>query len=402
MDEGESFLKEAIDKRLSKTADEKAKSNAKSNLIAATKTVEEFRNRPIKWARLTLAMERESGSSESSEAAKQIVASNDPIDRAFQAIYLKGLSKADLAKTIALLPTTDSIGKAAKVHAYEKLGLPVPAVDAVAPKKNALPSVIFVLGMSGLGVFILVAFVFMASHGEIRPLGLKLGQISLLQADLLALRAAQLFVLFNVFGIVMFFVGRLTTDRLLLTLLTLLIIPVVAVASRFKIGGWRLNLDDLGVTYREFGRSLVFGGMAFLAQWPISLTLLLFGTTVLKFLPRAEHPLSTQLANDHSFSVILAGLISSAIIAPFFEEIVFRGLLFPALSRVFGSPIWGGIVSSVLFASLHPQGVAAWPALAAIGGFSCVLTYYTRSLVPSMVMHALHNSAVLTLALLAT
>jgi membrane protease YdiL (CAAX protease family) len=56
--------------------------------------------------------------------------------------------------------------------------------------------------------------------------------------------------------------------------------------------------------------------------------------------------------------------------------------------------------SSLLFAMVHPTGVPAWPALAAIGAMAALLTFQTRSLVPSIVMHAVHNGTLLLLNLL--
>ena len=58
------------------------------------------------------------------------------------------------------------------------------------------------------------------------------------------------------------------------------------------------------------------------------------------------------------------------------------------------------LVSSFLFASIHPQGPVLWAALASVALFSCFLAQKTRSLVPSITMHLAHNTTLLALTLL--
>ena len=82
---------------------------------------------------------------------------------------------------------------------------------------------------------------------------------------------------------------------------------------------------------------------------------------------------------------------------------MFRGLLFPAISRVAPNAsrrvLFGAIASSLLFASIHPQGIALWFALGTVGVASCILVQYSRSLVPSIVMHAAHNFTLLVVGI---
>ncbi|MGN6728054.1 MAG: CPBP family glutamic-type intramembrane protease [Tepidisphaeraceae bacterium] len=54
----------------------------------------------------------------------------------------------------------------------------------------------------------------------------------------------------------------------------------------------------------------------------------------------------------------------------------------------------------MIFASIHPQGWAAIPALASIGLVLALIRQWRGSLVPSMVAHALHNGALLGVVLL--
>jgi membrane protease YdiL (CAAX protease family) len=78
---------------------------------------------------------------------------------------------------------------------------------------------------------------------------------------------------------------------------------------------------------------------------------------------------------------------------------MFRGLYFPALGRSVGLIASGGI-SSLIFAAIHPTGVAVWLALGSIGAVSCALSCHTRSVVPSIIMHGLHNTTLLVASML--
>ncbi len=86
----------------------------------------------------------------------------------------------------------------------------------------------------------------------------------------------------------------------------------------------------------------------------------------------------------------LACLFLAAGFAPFFEELFFRGALYRHLrGRLRFFP--AALVSSLIFAALHPQGLYGIPALAAMGvGFS-LLREWRDSLVAPMTAHAINN-----------
>ena len=98
----------------------------------------------------------------------------------------------------------------------------------------------------------------------------------------------------------------------------------------------------------------------------------------------------------------------AAIVAPILEEIVFRGVLYRQLRTATGR--WG-IVSSVacsllvvslVFAAIHPQGLMAVPALAAIAVGLGMMREWRGSLLAPMVMHGCSNAVVVTLMVVVT
>jgi membrane protease YdiL (CAAX protease family) len=83
-------------------------------------------------------------------------------------------------------------------------------------------------------------------------------------------------------------------------------------------------------------------------------------------------------------------------VAPFAEELVFRGFFYPVFERLWGF-FAAVLVTALLFAGLHYQQLSGgWGELGAIFFVGLVLSYTrgkTRSLVPSFLMHLAYNSA---------
>ena len=116
-----------------------------------------------------------------------------------------------------------------------------------------------------------------------------------------------------------------------------------------------------------------------------------------KVLPAPTHPINAELAKGTGIWETVAILVVGSIFAPMAEETVFRGMLFPAFSKLTGSVVWGGLLQGFCFAAIHPQGPAAWISLMSIGCMCAVITYRAGCQWPSMVVHGLHNGIILLL-----
>lgn len=105
-------------------------------------------------------------------------------------------------------------------------------------------------------------------------------------------------------------------------------------------------------------------------------------------------PLSTVSAPSDPLFVV--GLVGAIVLTPVAEELLFRGILYQALRKHVGVAL--GIASSaVIFAGLHVRPATA-PALLVLGIGLAVAFERTRSLFPSMVMHAAYNGVIILLA----
>jgi len=67
-----------------------------------------------------------------------------------------------------------------------------------------------------------------------------------------------------------------------------------------------------------------------------------------------------------------------------------------------GKPIYGALASSFLFAGDHPQGLLGVLPLMGIAMMLCGISYQTKSLIPNIFLHGLHNAATLAFALVIT
>ena len=103
-----------------------------------------------------------------------------------------------------------------------------------------------------------------------------------------------------------------------------------------------------------------------------------------------KHELLKMLADDPSAFVRIAAVLAAVVVAPLFEELLFRGCIQGGLRRATGSPLVGIVVASTLFASIH----LAWtiPPIFVLSLLFGVVYERTRNLWAVTIMHALFNA----------
>jgi CAAX protease family protein len=84
-----------------------------------------------------------------------------------------------------------------------------------------------------------------------------------------------------------------------------------------------------------------------------------------------------------------ATLLAAVFIAPFCEEVFFRGFVFPGLRNGM-SLVWAIIISSLLFGVAHGD-PGSFPVLFVIGLALAFLRWRTQSIWPGMILHMLNN-----------
>jgi membrane protease YdiL (CAAX protease family) len=113
-----------------------------------------------------------------------------------------------------------------------------------------------------------------------------------------------------------------------------------------------------------------------------------------------DHPITLPLARG-SWSIRLQIFFLASIVAPIVEETMFRGVLYRHLRELTSwagsvlSILFGALVSSFIFAVIHPQGLLAVPMLMALAMGFVLAREWRGTLIPGMVGHGINNGLVL-------
>lgn len=144
-------------------------------------------------------------------------------------------------------------------------------------------------------------------------------------------------------------------------------------------------------------RQVLVGLAAYTANFPLIVVLAIAVSLITApfkdILPQPSHPINEMMSGSSPWPMIFAGM-TAVLLAPLLEEVVFRALFFPALARVI-TPLAACLIQGFLFAAIHPQGLPAIPMLMVIGVMGSVVAWKEGSILPAMVMHAVHNGTIL-------
>jgi membrane protease YdiL (CAAX protease family) len=169
----------------------------------------------------------------------------------------------------------------------------------------------------------------------------------------------------------------------------LIALALVQMAVR-KMGG---NLAAIGLTARNFWSNVMWGIGGYCALLPIlliaSLIWRILSRTIFQGIETPVNPV-VPLALAGNTAAFIGVFIVGTVLAPIFEEIFFRGMLYSALRARLSFAI-AAILSSVAFALMHPFPGGFTP-IFAIGVVFAILREVRQSLVPSIVAHAINNA----------
>tara|TARA_Y100000589_G_scaffold228488_1_gene215958 strand:+ start:548 stop:1903 length:1356 start_codon:yes stop_codon:yes gene_type:complete len=149
-----------------------------------------------------------------------------------------------------------------------------------------------------------------------------------------------------------------------------------------------LNKDYLQFNFKPILKTLNQGFKGWLMIIPfVLLTSLLMNYIHIN--QAGSNPLLEIVLNNNNYFAFFLLLITTTILAPIFEEIVFRGVLLPVLARDFGSII-GILISSFIFALAHLS-LGEFPPLFVLGIGLGVTRLLSGRLGSSVIMHSLWN-----------
>lgn len=172
-------------------------------------------------------------------------------------------------------------------------------------------------------------------------------------------------------------------------------LPIVGVLVALLPWLARRSLADLGLRRydRSALRAALIGAVAMYAA-----TLLAAGLQYAVTRAEPQEAAVELFRSTHDPLLLAVFSVLAIALAPFVEELVFRGLLFNALLRY--APAWAAaLLSGIAFGFSHGSPSAAAP-LAASGVVLAYVYYRSGSLAASMLTHALFNTVnVIALAL---
>jgi len=181
--------------------------------------------------------------------------------------------------------------------------------------------------------------------------------------------------------------GISTGSAIGLVLADVVFLAVVLAAARR--GAKRVTGATLGLRRTRFWPAIGWAVAGYLTMFPASFVpVLAFGS------PDEGGASTAPLLREDAAAIVLV-FAAIAVTAPIVEEIVFRGYLFPALTRWRGPWLAAGI-TGLLFGAAH---VAVHPPqmllpLAVLGFALCLVYWFTGSLLPCIGLHAAHNAMV--------
>ena len=170
---------------------------------------------------------------------------------------------------------------------------------------------------------------------------------------------------------------------------------------------------DIGWELKNPFVEAVLGAISYVSMLPAMFVALILAVIIMGFVSAASggsendltnagaqgHPIQEQIAQGNPL-LFLGVFLTACVAAPIVEETMFRGVLYRHMRE--SSWRWGSamtvmvsaLISSLIFAAIHPQGLFGIPILTTLAVGFCFVREWRGSLIGPMVMHAINNSIV--------
>ena len=153
-------------------------------------------------------------------------------------------------------------------------------------------------------------------------------------------------------------------------------------------GEFNLKKDYFQFNFLPIKDAFIQGIKGWLTIVPFVLLISIIMNNLIKNQNGSNPLLEIVLDNNNYFAFTLL-FATTTILAPFFEEIIFRGVLLPTLSKNFGI-LMGITVSAFIFALAHLS-IGEMPPLFVLGVGLGITRVVSGSLLSSVIMHSLWN-----------
>jgi len=186
---------------------------------------------------------------------------------------------------------------------------------------------------------------------------------------------------------------RALADNLILCICATAAIAVTILTAKvFFVEG----LKGFGLNLKTIGRDFLAGVVNLLSIWPILLAAILLTSRMGQLVfgedfQMEKHEALKTLTTYPQWPVNLSVVISAVVVAPIFEETVFRGLFQSVVRRFLPDPWIAILIAAGIFALAHAN-LSHWPALFVLG--VCMGYSYEKSgsLWRPIFIHAVFNA----------
>ena len=153
-------------------------------------------------------------------------------------------------------------------------------------------------------------------------------------------------------------------------------------------GGFTFKKDYLQFNFLPIKDAIIQGVKGWLTIIPFVFFISLIMNSLISN-QNGSNPLLEIVLNNKNYLSFILLFATTSLLAPLFEEIIFRGILLPTLSRNFGI-ILGIVVSAFIFALAHLS-IGEMPPLFVLGIGLGITRVASGSLLSSVIMHSLWN-----------
>ncbi|MFA4030264.1 MAG: hypothetical protein GDYSWBUE_001906 [Candidatus Fervidibacterota bacterium] len=154
------------------------------------------------------------------------------------------------------------------------------------------------------------------------------------------------------------------------------------------------NMSAVGLKVDAIAKDLLHGFITYISMlpwvWLASALSMLISKWLFGRLSEPAHPIAQVMMFASSKAFIITVFLTGVLAAPVIEELIFRGALYSALRQRMGV-LSGAVLSSLLFAILHPQSIVGVPPLFIVGIALSLLYELRRSVIGCIFAHALIN-----------
>jgi len=209
------------------------------------------------------------------------------------------------------------------------------------------------------------------------------------------------FGVYNAVGVAIILSTEDVATRLFYSYLlyALLLCPLISVSVFIILRRHHRGWKELGIRWGNAGRTvlsgIIGGAVALLSSYAIYFIVVIVFRLLTGRTPGTSESQNMQTLTGPALFLAVLGVV---VLAPVFEEIFFRGLLYSALRRRLGVAL-GVLVSAIVFGVLHFEPLSLL-SLSMVGAIFAYLYERTESLFAPMLAHAVYNGVVILIALL--